>query len=163
VNVVVPIVPAAVVTSTVLLPQQAAFTGTLKFVDQLPDASIDIAAVFQETPSNLMPPTGIVSKGTKLDPDRVTEVYRGPLLGEIVTVGVVTVKLVVAKLPPEVITLTVLLPATAFAGTLSVIFQLPQLSTWIALVFHEAPAKVMPPTGIVSRGPNCEPDKVTCV
>jgi hypothetical protein len=85
--------------------------------------------MFQGEPSNLIPSEGIVSSGTKLEPDIVTDAYRGPLLGEMVIGGAITEKVAVAVAPPVVITLTVLLPATAFGGTLSPIFQLPLLST----------------------------------
>ena len=59
-------VPAAVVTDTALPPQQAAVRGTLRLVAQLPEPSIGISTVFHGAPSNLIPPTGIVSRGTKL-------------------------------------------------------------------------------------------------
>ena len=67
-------VPAVVVTDTALPPQQAAVWGTLRLVDQLPEPSIGITTVFHGAPSNFIPPMGIVSRGTKLEPVMVASV-----------------------------------------------------------------------------------------
>ena len=116
-------VPAAVVTEMVLLPQQAAVSGTLRLMFQCPEPSIGISTVFQGELSNFNPPMGILSSGTKLEPVRDTSVYGGPLAGETVVGGLVTVKVAVATVPPVVATLTVLEPGVALAGTLRLVFQ----------------------------------------
>jgi len=74
VKVAVATVPAAVMTDTILPPQQGTVCGTLRLVVQLPIPSIGIATVFHGAPSNFIPPTGIVSRGTKLEPLMVTSV-----------------------------------------------------------------------------------------
>jgi hypothetical protein len=67
-------VPAVVITSIGLLPQHGAVIGTLILIDQRPVSSIGIVVVFQGEPLNFIPPTGMLSCGTKLEPVIVTKV-----------------------------------------------------------------------------------------
>jgi hypothetical protein len=106
VKLVVPTVPPDVVTSTGFAPQQTAVSGTLMLIDHRPEPSTVIAMVFQGSPSNVMPPTGIVSSGTKLEPVRVARVYGGPLLGDIDSVGATKVKVAEAIVPASALTIT---------------------------------------------------------
>jgi hypothetical protein len=71
VKVAVAIEPLFVVTVTVLAPL-AASDGTLRLAVQLPELSMSISVLFHALVPNFMPPLGILSSGTKLEPVIVT-------------------------------------------------------------------------------------------
>jgi hypothetical protein len=140
-------------------------SGTVSSVEHtLPLKSIDIGLVFQDTPPNVIPPTGIVPFGIMLVTHMVTFVPIGPEVGVIVITGAVIEKVVVPTVPPDVVTSTGFAPQqTAVRGTLMLTDHRPEPSMGITVVFQGTPSNFMPPTGIVSSGTKLEPVRVVRV